>query len=47
MRYVQGTVSGANFNVPQVIAITPDGTKAYVGNAGNDTVSIIDVATDA
>lgn len=29
---------------PQAIAITPDGTKAYVTNSGDNTVSVISVA---
>ena len=31
---------------PTGIAITPDGTTAYVSNAGADTVSPIDTATN-
>ena len=34
-------------DVPFAIAITPDGTKAYVTNAIDDTVSVIDTATNA
>jgi YVTN family beta-propeller protein len=34
------------FNQPLGIAITPDGTKAYVSNTGGKSVSVIDVATD-
>ena len=30
---------------PMAIAITPDGSRAYVSNQGSDTVSVIDVAT--
>jgi YVTN family beta-propeller protein len=30
---------------PYGVAVTPDGTKAYVTNYGSDTVSVIDVAT--
>ena len=30
---------------PIGVAITPDGTKAYVANTGSDNVSVIDVAT--
>lgn len=29
---------------PWGVAFSPDGTKAYVGNSGSDTISIIDVA---
>ena len=36
----------STFNAPASIAVSPDGTKAYVGNTNNNTVSIIDVATD-
>jgi len=32
-------------NNPGGVAITPDGTKAYVTNYGGNTVSVIDVAT--
>ncbi|WP_438318790.1 IPT/TIG domain-containing protein (plasmid) [Streptomyces sp. HUAS TT3] len=31
---------------PQGIALTPDGTRAYVANRGSNTVSVIDTATD-
>lgn len=33
-------------NSPNAIAITPDGTRAYVTNGGSDFVSVIDVATN-
>ena len=33
-------------NCPQGVAITPDGTQAYVANADDDTVSVIDTATN-
>jgi YVTN family beta-propeller protein len=32
-------------SLPVDIAITPDGTKAYVGNANANTVSVIDIGT--
>jgi YVTN family beta-propeller protein len=31
---------------PWGVAVTPDGTKVYVTNAGSDNVSVIDTATD-
>ncbi len=34
------------FNAPQAIAITPNGEKAYVCNTGNNSVSVINVASD-
>ena len=30
---------------PQGLAISPDGTKAYVANGGSNTVSVINTAT--
>jgi YVTN family beta-propeller protein len=33
-------------NVPQGVAITPDGTKVYVANASDNTVSVINTATN-
>ena len=41
-----GTPIGVGEN-PFAIAITPDGTRAYVVNSGSDTVSVIDIATNA
>ena len=32
--------------VPAPVAITPDGTRAYVGNVGDSTVSVIDTASN-
>jgi YVTN family beta-propeller protein len=32
---------------PEGVAITPDGTKAYVTNCDDDTVSVIDTATNS
>ncbi|BCK70527.1 hypothetical protein Srufu_044800 [Streptomyces libani subsp. rufus] len=32
--------------LPQGITLLPDGTRAYVGNRGSNTVSVIDTATD-
>ncbi|MGA4879458.1 IPT/TIG domain-containing protein [Streptomyces lydicamycinicus] len=32
--------------LPQGITLSPDGTRAYVGNRGSDTISVIDTATD-
>ena len=32
---------------PRDIAITPDGTRAYVANSGSANVSVIDTATNA
>lgn len=34
-------------NGPQAIAITPDGTKAFVANNESDSYSVIDTATDS
>jgi YVTN family beta-propeller protein len=31
---------------PQGVAVSPDGTHAYVTNAASDTVSVIDTATN-
>ena len=31
---------------PGAVAITPDGTRAYITNGGSDTVSVIDTATN-
>ena len=31
--------------VPQIVAVSPDGTRAYVANQGSDTVSVINTAT--
>ncbi|MCZ8517314.1 beta-propeller fold lactonase family protein [Paenibacillus filicis] len=31
---------------PSAIAITPDGSRAYVANFGNDTVSVINTETN-
>ena len=31
---------------PVGVAITPDGTRAYVTNEGSNTVSVIDIATN-
>ncbi len=42
---VTGTVTGV-FSGPVSVAFTPDGTKAYITNAGNSTVSVINVATN-
>ncbi|HSE83778.1 MAG TPA: hypothetical protein VLB01_04450 [Thermodesulfobacteriota bacterium] len=42
---VIGTIP-AGGSGPSRIAITPDGTKAYVTNSGRGTVSAIDVSTD-
>jgi YVTN family beta-propeller protein len=32
---------------PEDIAITPDGTSAYVTNTGSNTVSVINTSTNA
>jgi YVTN family beta-propeller protein len=32
--------------VPQLLAVTPDGTRVYVPNQGSDTVSVINTATN-
>ena len=32
---------------PQGVAVTPDGTRAYVTNLSSDTVSVIDTATNS
>lgn len=37
---------GNSFDQPASIILTPNGNKAYVTNRGNNTVSIIDTATD-
>ena len=42
---VTGTVSGS-FDNPIAIAITPDGTTAYVINSTGGTISIVNVATN-
>ncbi|WP_218925954.1 YncE family protein [Bacillus cereus] len=34
------------FSNPNGIKISPDGSKAYVANIGNDTVSIVDLTTN-
>ena len=31
---------------PEAVAVTPDGTKAYMANSFSNTVSIIDTATN-
>jgi YVTN family beta-propeller protein len=36
----------AAFNAPKAIAVTPDGKALYVANSGNQTVSVIDTATN-
>ena len=41
------TVESAIGNYSQVIAITPDGTAAYVANSDSDTVTPIATATNA
>jgi len=41
---VTGTISVGN--APQNVAVTPDGSKAYVTNFYDNTVSVIDRATD-
>ena len=33
------------FNGPVSVSVTPDGTTAFVVNSGNNTISIVDVAT--
>ena len=33
--------------LPQPVAITPDGTRAYVSNLGDSTVSVIDTASNS
>ncbi|PFE58916.1 hypothetical protein CN319_31890, partial [Bacillus cereus] len=38
------TITG--FSNPNGIKISPDGSKAYVANIGNDTVSIVDLTTN-
>jgi YVTN family beta-propeller protein len=47
---IQGTVTNPNFAGPNAIAITPDGTTAYVvnptGGSGDGSISIVDVATN-
>jgi len=37
-------LAGGTFNAPAIIAVTPDGSKAYVTNSSGTTVSVIDVA---
>jgi len=32
--------------LPAGVAVTPDGTRVYIANSGNNTVSIIDTATN-
>src|SRR5665647_33758 len=41
-----GTISSGTLSGPYIMAITPDGTKAYVSNSLSGTISIIDVATN-
>jgi YVTN family beta-propeller protein len=41
---VTATVKVGNF--PHGVAVTPDGTKVYVTNAGDSTVSVIDTTTN-
>src|SRR5204863_256315 len=46
---VATNTAGTNISVgngPQAIAITPDGTKAYVANHGSNTVTPITLATN-
>ena len=45
---VTGVVADTNntFNNPDAIAITPDGTTAYVANFVGNSVSVIDIATN-
>jgi YVTN family beta-propeller protein len=43
---VIGTVSNPNFSEPDYLAITPDGTKAYVLNTANDSISVVDLTTN-
>jgi DNA-binding beta-propeller fold protein YncE len=38
------TAYSHSFNDPWGVAITPDGTTLYVGNQGNETVSVIDIS---
>jgi YVTN family beta-propeller protein len=33
--------------LPVHVSISPDGTRAYVTNAGSNSVSIIDISTNA
>ena len=39
------TGSGVISTIPHALAVTPDGSKVYVANAGEGTVSVIDTAT--
>ena len=32
--------------VPEIVAVSPDGTRAYVANQGSDTVSVINTSTN-
>jgi len=44
---VTGTISDPSFVAPLGVAVTPDGSKAYVTNKGvSSNVSVIDTATD-
>jgi YVTN family beta-propeller protein len=45
IRCVENNYASCSFDVPTAIAITPDGSKAYVCNT-TDNISVIDVATD-
>lgn len=38
---------GPSLNNPTAIAVTPDGTTAYLANSGANTVTPVDLATDA
>ena len=44
---VIGSITDADalLNYPTVMAISPDGSKAYVINSGDDTISVVDMST--
>ncbi|MGH9415674.1 MAG: hypothetical protein ACRD01_03520 [Terriglobales bacterium] len=42
--YVNGTFAAARFNHPYGILVSPDGTKLYVADTGNDAIRLIDLS---
>ncbi|MDP3947700.1 MAG: S8 family serine peptidase [bacterium] len=40
------TIGPSGFSEPYGIAVSPDGTRAYVANRGNSTLTVIDTATN-